>query len=105
MASLTMISNRPLLMPQSACRGLTHRTPAFTTTRPRHVFVRAEKKQEMSDDEAKELGKQAVNKGGNAYIDELPVSLLVWCWPGHSHATTRMSTSQCMLFAAAHPQE
>ena len=38
------------------------------------MLARAEKK-EMSDDDAKELGKQAVNKGGNAYIDELPVSL------------------------------
>ena len=37
------------------------------------MLARAEKK-EMSDDDAKELGKQAVNKGGNAYIDELPVS-------------------------------
>lgn len=73
MASLTAISNRPVLAPHSATRGVQNHSHAFTTCRPRRVLVRAEKK-EMSDDEAKELGKQAVNKGGNAYIDELPVS-------------------------------
>lgn len=73
MASLTVISSRPITAPQNAFRGSSNQTRPFTTQRPRRVLARAEKK-EMSDDEAKELGKQAVNKGGNAYIDELPVS-------------------------------
>lgn len=101
MASLTAISTKPGLAPQTAYHKGQSQTRAFTTSRPRRVLARAEKK-EVSDDEAKDIGKQAVNKGGNAYIDELPVSLSRFVTSLCISSGCDMS-DHCIRFAAAHP--
>lgn len=77
MASRTVVNLKPSLHCHTTCRGRSAAARAFGTSRPRRVVVRAEQdtsaRGELSDDEAKKAAKQPVNKGGTAYIDQLPV--------------------------------
>jgi hypothetical protein len=64
----------PSLLTQSPCRGPISRSQAFKTQRPRRMQVRAEESKQGEKEQAGK-DKDPVNKGGNAYIDELPVSV------------------------------
>ncbi len=69
---------RPSLHTQSPCRGRISRSQAFKTHRPRQIPVRAEEPKQGEKEQAGK-DKDPVNKGGNAYIDELPVSAELAC--------------------------
>lgn len=64
-------TSKPSLLERSSPRGRVARTPAFRATVPRRVIVRAE---DPKQGEGSEKAKDPINKGGKAYIDELPVS-------------------------------
>lgn len=62
---------RPSLHTQSPCRGRISRSHAFKTHLPRRTKLRAEEPKQGEKEQAGK-DKDPVNKGGNAYIDELP---------------------------------
>lgn len=64
-------TSRFSLLERPSHRGRVAQTPAFRATLPRRVIVRAE---DSKQGEGSEKAKDPVNKGGKAYIDELPVS-------------------------------
>ena len=70
---------RPSLHTQSPCRGRISRSQAFKTHLPRRTKLRAEEPKQGEKEQAGK-DKDPVNKGGNAYIDELPVSVDVACY-------------------------
>lgn len=62
-------TSRFSLLERPSHRGRVAQTPAFRATLPRRVIVRAE---DSKQGEGSEKAKDPVNKGGKAYIDELP---------------------------------
>lgn len=76
MASVTVpaCTLKPSLQTRSFCRGRISHSQAFKSLQPRRVIVRAEEPKEGEKEEAGSKAKDPVNKGGTAYIDELPVS-------------------------------
>ncbi len=71
----TACTLKPSLHTQTACRGRVSQCPAFRVSRPRQLIVRAEDPKQGDKEEKETSSKpQEVNKGGTAYIDELPVS-------------------------------
>lgn len=74
MASVTVpaCTLKPSLHTRSLCRGRISHSQAFKSVQPRRVIVRAEEPKEGEKDEAGSKAKDPVNKGGTAYIDELP---------------------------------
>ena len=65
--------SKPSLLAQPGARGRIARTPAFRLAAPRQVIVRAE---DPKQEDLKAKAKEPVNKGGSAYIDDLPVRSL-----------------------------